>query len=151
MSYRQGRFSKLGRVGAIIALVLIVSACSGGGPTGTNVDIASAIVYGRAVDSEGTPVSGLRVRARAYQETCGIGFGQGISPMSVTNAAGEYGVQVISGYFDEWQCVQILVAVEGDTNLVPVVADSARFRILGQPLPPDSTRIDILLTRGADH
>lgn len=129
------------RITVLVAIALGCIGCGSGGPTDIIPDVTSAIVIGRALDAAGEPVASLHVKARVYRESCGVGPVQGVGPVSVTNAMGEYGFQVISGSFAEWQCVQILTPVEGDSSWVPIATDNARFRLAGTR--SDSTRIDI--------
>ena len=133
-------------VALVAALIAVGGIACGGTSSGPVPDTFAAIVHGVVTGSTGQPVSGARIESELYRGACSTGTrsGGGSPKAVVTDAAGRYAQQFISGDSSSAQCLQVLVRQADGTTRVGAELPSVRLKPRSNAsLPYDSLRADI--------
>lgn len=139
--------SSLGRkLGAIVLLGGSLVSCSNS--TNPVFNVYAAIVYGVVTDASGAPAPNVVIESDVYRPTCtgGEHTGSGSPTIAITDAAGRYYHQILSGDSSFAQCVRVNVRlVDGSMHVAAKVTGLALKLRSQASLPYDSVRADIVL------
>ena len=125
-----------------------LAACSDS--TGPVPDVFAAIVYGVVTSAGGAPAPNVVIESDVYRPTCtdGVHTGSGSSTIAITDAAGRYYHQILSGDSSFAQCVRVRVRLaDGSTHVGAEVTGLPLKRRSQASLPYDSVRADIVLAQ----